>query len=137
MRHNTISMTKKLLKTLFTTFIISTILNTAITCIYYSVTQKNSGYDYKTMLQMIASGVFLLNIILLLMVLPVLFFSLPHIRSSIPMRILLYFAGPVVFLITASLMHLGPINKLFYLETGLIFILVHSILYFKSIKRIV
>jgi hypothetical protein len=130
-------MTKKLLKTLFTTFIISTILNIAITCIYYSVTQKNTGYDYKTMLQMIASGAFLLNIILLLMVLPVLFFSLPHIRSSVPMRILLYFAGPVVFLITASLMHLGPVNKLFYLETGLIFILVHSILYFRSIKKMV
>jgi len=78
---------------------------------------------------MIASGVFLLNIILLLMVLPVLFFSLPHIRSSLPMRILLYFAGPVVFMITASLMHLGPINRLF--------ILVHSILYFTSIKKIV
>ncbi|WP_179412752.1 hypothetical protein HDF19_12575 [Mucilaginibacter sp. E4BP6] len=130
-------MTKKLLKTLFTTFIISTVLNIAITCIYYSATQKNSGYDYKTMLQMIASGAFLLNIILLLMVLPVLFFSLPHIRSSMPMRILLYFAGPVVFLITASLMHLGPINKLFYLETGLIFMLIHSILYFRSIKKIV
>ncbi|MFI5157587.1 MAG: hypothetical protein ACHQF4_01905 [Sphingobacteriales bacterium] len=130
-------MTKKLLKTLFTTFIISTILNIAITCIYYSVTQKSTGYDYKTMLQMIASGAFLLNIILLLMVLPVLFFSLPHIRNSVPMRILLYFAGPVVFMITASLMHLGPDNRMFYLETGLIFILVHSILYFRSIKKMV
>jgi hypothetical protein len=130
-------MTKKLLKTLFTTFIISTILNIAITSIYYSITQKNSGYDYKTILQLIASGAFLLNIILLLMVLPVLFFQLPHIRSSVPMRILLYFAGPVVFLITASLMHLGPVNKLFYLETGLIFMLIHSILYFRSIKKIV
>lgn len=86
---------------------------------------------------MIASGAFLLNIILLLMVLPVLFFSLPHIRASVPMRIALYFAGPVVFLITASLMHLGPLNRMFYLETGLIFILVHSILYFRSIKKIV
>jgi len=130
-------MTKKLLKTLFTTFIISTILNIAITCIYYSITQKNSGYDYKTMLQLIAAGALKLNIILLLMILPVLFFSLPHIRSNVPMRILLYFAGPVVFFITASLMHLGPVNKLFYLETGLIFILVHSILYFTSIKKIV
>ena len=130
-------MTKKLLKTLFTTFIISTILNIAITCIYFSITQKNSGYDYKTMLQLIASGAFLLNIILLLMVLPVLFFSLPHIRSNVPMRIILYFAGPVVFLITASLMHLEPIKELFYLETGLIFILVHSILYLRSIKKIV
>jgi hypothetical protein len=130
-------MTKKLLKTLFTTFIISTILNIAITCVYYSITQKNSGYDYKTILQQIASGAFLLNIILLLMVLPVLFFSMPHIRSNLPMRILLYFAGPVIFLITASVMHLGPMNKLFYLESGLIFILVHSVLYFRSIKRIV
>lgn len=130
-------MTKKLLKILFTTFIISTILNIAITCIYYSVTQKNTGYDYTTMLRLIASGAFLLNIILLLMVLPVLFFSLPHIRNNVPMRILLYFAGPIVFLITASLMHLGPVNKLFYLETGLIFILIHSILYFRSIKKLI
>jgi len=130
-------MTKKLLKTLFTTFIISTILNIAITCIYFSITQKNSGYDYKTMLQLIASGAFLLNIILFMMVLPVLFFTLPHIRNNVPMRIILYFAGPVVFLITASLMHLEPIKELFYLETGLIFILVHSILYLRSIKKIV
>ena len=130
-------MTKKLLKTLFTTFIISTILNIAITCIYFSITQKNSGYDYKTMLQLIASGAFLLNIILFMMVLPVLFFTLPHIRNNVPMRMILYFAGPVVFLITASLMHLEPIKELFYLETGLIFILVHSILYLRSIKKIV
>ena len=130
-------MTKKLLKTLFTTFIISTILNIAITCIYFSITQKNNGYDYKTMLQLIASGAFLLNIILFMMVLPVLFFTLPHIRNNVPMRIILYFAGPVVFLITASLMHLEPIKELFYLETGLIFILVHSILYLRSIKKIV
>ena len=130
-------MTKKLLKTLFTTFIISTILNIAITCIYFSITQKNSGYDYKTMLQLIASGAFLLNIILFMMVLPVLFFTLPHIRNNVPMRIILYFAGPVVFLITASLMHLEQIKELFYLETGLIFILVHSILYLRSIKKIV
>lgn len=86
---------------------------------------------------MIASGAFLLNIILLLMVLPVLFFTLPHIRANVYMRIVLYFAGPVVFLITASLMNLGPVNKLFYLETGLIFMLVHSILYFRSIKKVV
>ena len=130
-------MTKKLLKTLFTTFIISVILNIAITSIYFSITQKNSGYDYKMIIQRIASEAFLLNIILFMMVLPVLFFTLPHIRNNVPMRIILYFAGPVVFLITASLMHLEPIKELFYLETGLIFILVHSILYLRSIKKIV
>jgi len=130
-------MTKKLLRTLFTTFIISVILNIAITSIYFSITQKNSGYDYKMILQRIASEAFLLNIILLLMVLPVLFFSLPHIRNNIGMRIILYFAGPVVFIITASLMHVDSLNKLFYFESGLVFMLVHSILYFRTVKKII
>jgi len=130
-------MTKKLLKTLFTTVIISVILNIAITCIYFAITQRHSNLDYMTTLRMISSGAFLLNIILLLMVLPVLFFSLPHIRSNVPMRILLYFAGPVVFLITAWVMQVSPLNKLFYLSTGIIFIIVHSVLYFRSIKKIV
>jgi hypothetical protein len=128
-------MTKKILKTLFTTFIISTILNIAVTSIYFSITQKNMGYDYKTILEKISSEAFLLNVILFLMVSPVLFFSLPHIRNNVAMRIILYFAGPVAFLITAMLMQVDSLNKLFYLESGLIFILVHTILYFRSIKK--
>ncbi|WP_461453132.1 hypothetical protein [Mucilaginibacter sp.] len=130
-------MTKQLLKTLFTTFIISVILDIATTCIYFAITQRHSNFDYMTILKMVSSGAFLLNIILLLMVLPVLFFSLPHIRANISMRFLLYFAGPIVFLITASVMQLGPVNKLFYLSSGIIFTIVHAIMYFRLVRKMV
>ena len=130
-------MTKQLLRTLFTTFIISVILDIAVTCIYFAITQRHSSFDYMAILKMVSFGAFFLNIILFIMVLPVLFFSLPHIRSNFTMRIILYFAGPIVFLITATVMQVSPLNKLFYLSTGIIFIIVHSVLYFKSIKKIV
>ena len=130
-------MTKQLLKTLFTTFIISIILDIAITCIYFAITQGHNNPDYMNTLRMISSGAFLLNIILFIMVLPVLFFSLPNIRSNDTMRIVLYFAGPIVFLVTAWVMQVSQLNRLFYLSTGVIFVIVHAIMYFRSIKKMV
>jgi len=127
-------MTKKLFIDLFTTFIISTIISIAVICVFYSISQKTN--DYAHVVQLVSSGAFLLNLILLIMSLPVLFLSFPEVRDNVSMRLLLNFSGPLVFIITAFFIQLNKYDRIVYLLTGLIFTVIRIFFYYKTIKRL-
>jgi hypothetical protein len=125
-------MVKKLLRSLFTTFIISTLISTAATCIFYAVLLKTG--DYSHVVQKIASGVFLLNCILLIMSLPVIFLSTPELWNNKPFRLALYFSGSIFFIIAALFEHVSQHDKEVYLLNGGIFLLVHTFFYYRATR---
>ncbi|WP_259070641.1 hypothetical protein HDF24_17160 [Mucilaginibacter sp. X4EP1] len=127
-------MTKKLLRSLFTTSIISIAISTAATCIFYSVLLKNADYGHAV--QQIISGVFLLNCILLIMSLPILFLGNAELWNNKPFRLIMYFAGVIFFIITASLLKIGQHDREVYLMTGVIFLLVHAFFYYRLTKKL-
>ncbi len=127
-------MTKKLLKSLFTTSIISIAVSTAATCIFYAVLLKNG--DYSHAVQQIISGVFLLNCILLIMSLPVLFLGNAELWNNKPFRIALYFSGVLFFIITALFLKVGQQERIVYLMTGVIFLLTHAFFYYRLTKTL-
>lgn len=127
-------MAKKILVALFKTFIISTIISIAAICVFYSVSQKSS--DYGRVVNLVSSGAFLLNIILLIMALPSLFLSTPNMRGKTLMGLLFYFSGIVVFIITALVIHLSYYDRIVYLLAGGIFLVVHTISYIKTLRNL-
>jgi hypothetical protein len=126
------AMVKKLLRSLFTTFIISVLISTAATCIYYAVSLKTG--DYGQIVQKISSGVFLLNCILWIMSLPVIFLSTPDLWNNKPFRLALYFSGSVVFIIAAFFQKVGQHDKIVYFINGGVFLLVHTVIYFRTVR---
>jgi len=126
---------KILLINLFKTFIISVAITAALSCIYYTVLQKDS--DYSKALPAIVSGVFLLDLILLVMSLPVLFLSYSSYWSNSLVRLLLYFCGPVCFIIATFNIKVKPQDGYVYLATGVIFLLVHAFFYYKADKHLI
>jgi hypothetical protein len=128
-------MLKKLLKSLFTTFIFSVILTIAATCVYYTIAEKSKGYDYKDVIPLIISGALFLNLILLLMAAPIIFLSYPHIYSNRVARLLLYFAGPLLFIITILFLIPAQTDRSVYLIAGITFVIVHSWFYYKLVKK--
>lgn len=125
---------KDLIKTLFRTFIFSTIIDIAATCIYYVIAKKGSNIDYGQAVSSIISGALFLNLILALMSLPMLFLGHDRFWANKSLRLVLSFSGSIVFLFVAlSGPEEGP-NKVFYLLTWLIFVIVHAFNYYKLIK---
>jgi hypothetical protein len=124
---------KLIVKNLFITFITSILISAALTCVYYAVIQK--GINYQQALPSIISGVFFLNLILLVMSLPVLFLAFPNYWTNTLVRFLLYFSGPACFIIAVFNIKLKPQDELVYLATGVIFILVHTWFYYRLIKN--
>jgi hypothetical protein len=125
-------MAKKLLKNLFTTFILSIIVSIAAICIFYAVSQK--GTDYGHAVPLIIKGSLYLNLILLLMSSPALFLSYPHIWNNKAAKFLLYFSGPIVFVITTLSLKSGNADKVIYLLAGLMFLIIHSLFFYKLTK---
>jgi len=126
-------MTKKLLKNLFITFILSTLLSAAVNCIYFAIIKH--GDDYQHVVPLIIVGVLFLNAILFLMSVPVLFLSFQNIYSNLPIRLLLYFTGPLLFIASIWFSNFDSADKLFYLITGFIYLTLHIISYFRSVKN--
>ncbi len=126
-------MAKRIFIDLFKTFIISTIISTAIVCVFYSVTQKTN--DYMHVVNLVSSGVFLLNAILVIMSLPSLFLSLPHVWNSKIIKLLFYFSGILAFIITVFFIQLSKYDRVVYLITGAIFAIVHIVFYYRLIKN--
>ena len=122
-------------KSLFITFIFSTILAIAINSIYYAIIQHIALNDYQQAVPRIAGAVFFLTLMLTIMSLPSLFLSNINYWSNLLVRLLLYFSGSVVFLITISTMPLSPVNKLFDVITGIVFISIHTVFYFIKVKK--
>ena len=120
---------KQLAKNLFITFIIAILVTSAFAAIYYAVLQK--GDNYQQALPHIVSGVFFLNVILLVMTLPALFLSFANYWSNVTVRALLYFCGPVCYIIAVFNMRLKPRDTLIYLVAGVIFTLIHGWFYYK------
>ena len=123
-------------KILFRTFILSLVLGIAVTCIWYAVVRKPGGADYAHQLPTIIVGTIYYNIILVGMSLPVLFFANPAIRKSVPMRLLLYFAGPVVVILTTLISKNNPTTETFYLILAGIYTIVHTFHYFMEISKL-
>jgi hypothetical protein len=124
---------KALLIQLSKTFIISIILSLVANALYYSIFTKSA--DYGHVIPLLIMGSLFLNIIILIMTLPVLFLSYPHIWGNVISRSLLYFSGPVVFIITILTTGLQHGDFEVYLITGVIFLVIHTGFYFKMIKR--
>jgi len=124
---------KSIPKQLFKTFLFAAAISIAISCIYFSVTQK--GVDYSKSLPTIVQGILLLNIIVFVMSLPSLFLVNPAYWNNLTLRILLYFSGSVVFIITSLFLHLPPSSKVVYLVSGGVFLLVHAVFYYLTVKK--
>jgi hypothetical protein len=126
---------KALIKNLFKTFIISTVLAIAANCIYFAIIQHGKIDDYQHVVSQIAGGTLLLTVILFIMSLPVLFLLSPVYWNNKLARVLLYFSGAVVFIIAVINMQPNPTDKIFELITGVIFLLVHSAFYYIITKK--
>src|ERR1700744_6448778 len=125
-------MTKTLLLNLFKTFILSVVISTAISCIYYVAVIK--GGDYGKAVPVIISAVFYLNGILLVMAVPSLFLSNPDIWTKHAWRMFLYFGGPLAFVITNFIAPKTGPNNVIYIATGVVFLIIHSIIYYRLVK---
>ena len=123
---------KQLAKNLFITFLFSTLITSALAAIYYAVVQKNG--DYQQALSSIISGVFFLNVILLVMSLPTMFLAFNSYWTNVLVRLLLYFCGPLCFILTVFNLRLKPDDGLIYLTAGFVFILVHAWFYYRLNK---
>jgi hypothetical protein len=123
---------KLLAKNLFITFIVSILITAAITCIYYAVIQKGGNYQHEV--PAIISGVFFLDVILLVMSLPALFLAFPSYWNNVLVRVMLYFCGPVCFLIAVFNIRLKAEDGVVYLMAGIIFLVIHGWFYYRTNK---
>ncbi len=126
-------MFKQLLRSLFSTFIISIIVSTAVVSIFYAVSQKSN--DYSHVVSLIISGTFFLNCIIFIMSLPSLFLSNPDLWNKPAFRVMLYFSGAITFIITSLSLGLQTHDKVVYLLIGIIFLLTHAVFYYKLNKK--
>jgi hypothetical protein len=131
-------MVKKLLISLFKTFVISIILTIILNTLYYTITKyyatTTNDYDYKEAIPLIIAGAFFLNILLFILSLPLLFLSQPGFWNNKLLRLLLYFTGPILFIIAVLGAPMGETDKTVYFLTVLSFTVVHAILHYKLIK---
>ena len=125
-------MIRRLLKYLFTTFILSVVVSIAVICIYYAAIHK--GGNYSRAVPLIIKGALYLNFMMLLLSSPVLFLSFPNIFKNSIIRFILYFSGPIVFIIAAISFPPGT-NKTIYLLTSMVFIIIHSVFYYKLSRK--
>ena len=124
-------MFKKLCWKLLKTYIISFVLSTAVNFVYYSIITNSAAKDYSHVIPLLLMGGFFINITLLMMSLPVLFLTYPHLWKNITVRILLYFSGPVVFIVSVLSMGWHHGDREIYLFTAICFIMVHAVFYYK------
>jgi hypothetical protein len=124
-----------LIRTLFKTFITSIILSIAVNCTYYYIGQRAKGYDTSHVIPLIITGGFFINVIILIMTLPSLFLTFPHLWNSKIVRLLLYFSGPVVFIITVLNISWKEGDSEVYLLTGVVFLIVHTFFYYRLTKK--
>jgi uncharacterized membrane protein len=108
-------MMRKLIKALFTTFVLSVVVSIAAICLLYAISKK--GADYGRAVPLIIMGSLYLNFILLLLSSPALFTSFPDIYKKKIMRFFLYFSGPLVFILTSFGLPAAS-DKKAYLLTG-------------------
>lgn len=123
-------------KILFRTFIFSTIIGIAVTCIWYAVTHQDGGGDYAHTLPKIVIGALFLNALLVGMSLPVLFLANPVIRQNKIMTLILYFAGPVVLMITVLVTKSSHTTKAFYLLLAAVYTIIHAFYYFRTVTKV-
>lgn len=123
-------------KMLFRTFIFSTIIGIAATCIWYALTHKDGSGDYAHALPKILIGSLFLNAILVGMSLPVLFLANPEIRRNKAMKLLLYFAGPVVLIVTVLVTKSSYNTRVFYLILAAVYTIVHAFYYFRTVNKV-
>jgi hypothetical protein len=122
-------------KNLFKTFIFSTLLGIAATCIYYSISQKDKGYDYGHVVPLIITGSIFLNFVAIIVSLPALFLNQENLWANLRMRLLLYFAGPVLLIFTVIFGKIEGSDKIIYLLILAIFLITHAVFYRKMIKN--
>jgi hypothetical protein len=123
-----------LLKILFKITIFSIIISIAAASIWVAFNHKNFS-EPGTLIKHMIAGIFILNIILFIMALPVLFLSFPNVRGNIFIRLLLYFLGPLFFIGVVCFTDMDSLTKHFYLLSGLVFLVVHTIFYLKFVKN--
>ena len=124
-------MFKKLLWNLLKTYIISLVLSVIVNFIYYTIITNSAVKNYSHVIPLLLMGGFFINITLLMMSLPVLFLTYPHLWKNITVRILLYFSGPVVFTISVLSMGWHHGDSEIYLFTAICFIIAHVFFYYK------
>lgn len=124
-----------LIRSLFKTFIISIVLSIVVNCSYYYISQRDKGYDSSHVIPLIITGGIFINVIVLIMTLPSLFLTFPHLWINKIVRILLYFSGPVVFIITVLSIGWKEGDSEVYLLTGMVFLIVHTIFYYRITKK--
>jgi hypothetical protein len=122
-------------KNLFKTFIFSTLLGIAATSIYYSISQKDNGYDYGHVVPFIIEGSIFLNLISIIMSLPGLFLNQSNLWANSWLRLVLYFSGPVLLIFTVIFGQINSSDKTIYLLILTIFLITHAIFYRKMIKN--
>jgi hypothetical protein len=131
-------MRKLLLTNLFKTFLYSTILSIACTSLFsilYFKTKHVQDVNYTKIISSIASGSLFLNLILLIMTLPALFLSYPHIWANKVLRPVFFFLGSVVFIATTLFSKLQQGDIELYLFTGILFLIVDFIFYKKFVNQ--
>jgi len=123
-------------KILFRTFIFSTIIGIAVTCIWYALTHQHGNGDYAHTLPKIIIGALFLNILLVGMSLPVLFLANPAIRGNTAMKLILYFAGPIVLMITVLVTKSSHNTQIFYLMLAAVYTIIHAFYYFRTVNKV-
>ena len=122
-------------KNLFKTFIFSTLLGIAATCIYYGISKKGNNSDYGHVIPLIIMGSVLLNLIAVVMSLPALFLNQPNVWTNPWLRFILYFSGPVLLVLTVIFGQIEGSDKAIYLLILTIFLITHAVFYRKMIKN--
>jgi len=122
-------------KNLFKTFIFSTLLGIAATCIYYAISQKGNDSDYSHVIPLIIMGSVLLNLIAIVMSLPALFLNQINVWTNQWLRFILYFSGPVLLILTVIFGQIEGSDKAIYLLILTIFLITHAVFYRKMIKK--
>jgi hypothetical protein len=123
-------------KILFRTFILSTIIGIAVTCIWYAFSHQDGSGDYAHALPKIIIGALFLNFLLVGMSLPVLFLANPAIRQNTVMKLILYFAGPIVLMITVLVTKSSHNTRIFYLMLAAAYTIIHAFYYFRTVNKV-
>jgi hypothetical protein len=127
-------MLKTILLNLVKTFLLSLIVSTALSCLFYVLIEK--GQEYSKAIPVIISAQFYLNGILLIMSVPALFAPNPAIWSNPAWRLFLFFAGPLAFVITNFVNPQPGSNNTIYIITGFVFFIIHVIFYYRLTKGV-
>ena len=118
-------------KSLLSTFIISTVLATFANCAVYAYKMQGIQYAHVDTAIRIAEPTLLLTLILLITSLPALFLMSDRFWKPAIIGFLLYFIGPVAFIVAFVFMKFeSPTDQLLGQLTGLIYLAVSIIFYY-------